>query len=1235
MDLSLLPSSVSEYKQRTGACFTVRSASSPSYSLTCRTGLREPRATSEEENIKKVREREINRIEEQKPFFKQLQTGSNGTNKENHKVTGYQVRNGNHTSLSGQCERMELSDEKTSCQLKNDTVDKTIMESNSDRSVNSNAVPGSWGRTEWRRHNLPSRSRSLDCRGRSNSSDRATKADMLILPSKRGGVISKHDEGLQKIRTGDKDEGTESRLTSTLKAYSIGDRNNVVGERSPVDEQLQGYLHRHQMNQGLERSRGHSLPSRMKDKANSRLGEASASFRPKGGQSIQECIDKLYESTGLSTTEDSSRIKDPSTPVRDWSLYEGQEQATMSHYKGTNTDFLMSSPVSQWNRLPSERAPEGIFSRRFSEEEKNSPRKTFAWMSLTDPSTSVHSSGSVSSVSPHPGGSKERSSRGQWQSQNQGRYEEGGAQWGRRVLGLGTMSLDRDRSKNTVAAQIRSARTTAGISTAYAQPHTLLEEERSLSFRDPTEFRESRASGNKDKGRANRGEEKSGSDETNENLRERNSFSALKMERVKEQEKVKETDDGVKEEKRKKEIELKTSISDDVFESNTQKITLKTAERKKFPEKLPVPFTANVRNKINQFEQLTQRAQVQMPRRAFSVPTQFSTVQFGVRKSASAKAIGGLRDRWEVLKEREETGNKAEEKGIGSDKKIESERVWVRSDNVVEEEKKVQRRLNLVDEVGLRLGNSDLVKKEGGNMGGDKTFDDFGKFSRPKDILQLPLNQGIRKQNFRKFDIDETDFSKATSPEKSSMRDNTGNSTLFLLPSNSSSTSAALLHSPELSDGQKTESSGNPSPVSDNDKTPTINIASSILVHNSPLENTTATEGSENESSSVSTHEVKLPEKHSPLLSLPLTSSSLSNLPDLISPSIITPHLKEEKRGEDLDAWVAALNPKIKGWNDDNTDEDDDEGTEKDEDSSCDSDSAESSVTITSNMSQSDRKSFCVSLADLCNFAGVEYDSENDSDDWASPGRRSASLSSDISALSYVSVLPNEELDKLLEDVRGLGDSNLQDYNDVQVVVLHKEVGVGLGFSLAGGVDQNKPITIHRVFHSGVAAQQGSIREGDQVLSINGTALAGYAHWEVLRILRRAKTREMGVVVLRRAGVSSVSKWGPEADARGQTQTQLPEAGQCVCVHLEKNNRDLGFSLEGGVGSSLGNKPLSIQKIFQGGPVGKVCPGDELIEIQGVNVLGMRRLEAWTLIRTLPPGPVDVVLHRPPKHLET
>ncbi|XP_016118694.1 pro-interleukin-16-like [Sinocyclocheilus grahami] len=87
--------------------------------------------------------------------------------------------------------------------------------------------------------------------------------------------------------------------------------------------------------------------------------------------------------------------------------------------------------------------------------------------------------------------------------------------------------------------------------------------------------------------------------------------------------------------------------------------------------------------------------------------------------------------------------------------------------------------------------------------------------------------------------------------------------------------------------------------------------------------------------------------------------------------------------------------------------------------------------------------------------------------------------------------------------------------------------------------------------------------------------------------------------------------------------------GSRVRVILNKSSSDLGFSLEGGVGSSSGDKPLTVQKIFRGGPVNEVFPGDELLEVQGQSLVGMMRLEAWSHIKKLPPGPVEVLLHRP------
>uniref|UniRef100_A0A3Q3LDR3 Uncharacterized LOC109990008 n=1 Tax=Labrus bergylta TaxID=56723 RepID=A0A3Q3LDR3_9LABR len=529
-----------------------------------------------------------------------------------------------------------------------------------------------------------------------------------------------------------------------------------------------------------------------------------------------------------------------------------------------------------------------------------------------------------------------------------------------------------------------------------------------------------------------------------------------------------------------------------------------------------------------------------------------------------------------------------------------------------------------VDESGLGLRRKErderyLVQSEGKEADKADTSENSKKYARLKSSLEIPINKGDQRQR-NNFYIDESDFSKLSSPEEASDRP----------------TSLPLFNSSDTPDGlPKILSSIVTSPVSDEDRTPT-----NTPNHSPLLSPTTQTENStpiaENERLSDLVQESKTPEADALHLHHHLGSSSHSNHPGLVSSDSNETFPKGKKQVLDLDAWVAGLSPTIKVWNDDEDDfEDDDESTQKDEDSNYDSDSGESSVTITSNMSQSDRRSFCVSLSDLCNFAGVDYESENDSDEWQSVGRRTASLSSDMSAFSYVSVMPADELDKLLEDVRSLGDSTLQDYNDVQVVVLHKDVGVGLGFSLAGGIDQNKPVTVHKVFHLGVAAKEGSICEGDQVLSINGTALSSYAHWEALRVLRRAKTRDLGVVVLRKGGMSNVSKEGAQTKSQEPTATQTTETGQLMCVRLEKNNRDLGFSLEGGVGSSQVDRPLTVQKIFQGGPVDKVCPGDEVVEIEGVSMGGMRRLEVWTLIRRLPPGPVDVVLRRPLKHLET
>lgn len=85
---------------------------------------------------------------------------------------------------------------------------------------------------------------------------------------------------------------------------------------------------------------------------------------------------------------------------------------------------------------------------------------------------------------------------------------------------------------------------------------------------------------------------------------------------------------------------------------------------------------------------------------------------------------------------------------------------------------------------------------------------------------------------------------------------------------------------------------------------------------------------------------------------------------------------------------------------------------------------------------------------------------------------------------------------------------------------------------------------VHKVFPTGIAAQEGSIQEGDTILSINGTSLCSCAHWEALRVLRRARIRNLGVVVLRSGEVANVSKIGAETSSACPKQTQVTDKGQ-------------------------------------------------------------------------------------------
>ncbi|OCT86884.1 hypothetical protein XELAEV_18020573mg [Xenopus laevis] len=274
---------------------------------------------------------------------------------------------------------------------------------------------------------------------------------------------------------------------------------------------------------------------------------------------------------------------------------------------------------------------------------------------------------------------------------------------------------------------------------------------------------------------------------------------------------------------------------------------------------------------------------------------------------------------------------------------------------------------------------------------------------------------------------------------------------------------------------------------------------------------------------------------------------------------------------------------------------------------------------------------FSVNLSELREYGAGQPEKEKEED----VREQSLALHSVPAGQSVISLLPREELTALIEEVKGLDEETLKQFDDIHVVVLHKEEDTGLGFSLAGGLDlENKTITVHRVFPTGLTAQEGTIQKGDKVLSINGKSLKEVTHNDALAILRQARDNRQAVIVIKKGNdgeqpaESLDSAFSALTD--DSTATNSDDTGDIVVVTLEKSLAGLGFSLDGGKGSVQGDRPVIINRIFKGVSEknNAVQSGDELLQLGNISLQGLTRFEAWNAIKTLPSGLVQAVIRR-------
>ncbi|XP_054544223.1 PDZ domain-containing protein 2 isoform X2 [Talpa occidentalis] len=216
---------------------------------------------------------------------------------------------------------------------------------------------------------------------------------------------------------------------------------------------------------------------------------------------------------------------------------------------------------------------------------------------------------------------------------------------------------------------------------------------------------------------------------------------------------------------------------------------------------------------------------------------------------------------------------------------------------------------------------------------------------------------------------------------------------------------------------------------------------------------------------------------------------------------------------------------------------------------------------------------------------------------------------------------------------------------DICFIVLNKKEGSSLGFSVAGGTDvEPKPIVVHRVFSQGAASQEGTVNRGNVLLSVNGTSLAGLAHGDVLKVLHQAQLYKDVLVVIKKGNGQArpiprqePSTTNMKSSLSRKTIPLEPATGRSVaahdalCVEVLKTSAGLGLSLDGGKSSMSGDGPLFIKRVYKGGAAeqaGTIEAGDEILAINGKPLVGLLHFDAWNIMKSVPEGPVQLVIRK-------
>ncbi|XP_012662504.1 PDZ domain-containing protein 2 [Otolemur garnettii] len=205
----------------------------------------------------------------------------------------------------------------------------------------------------------------------------------------------------------------------------------------------------------------------------------------------------------------------------------------------------------------------------------------------------------------------------------------------------------------------------------------------------------------------------------------------------------------------------------------------------------------------------------------------------------------------------------------------------------------------------------------------------------------------------------------------------------------------------------------------------------------------------------------------------------------------------------------------------------------------------------------------------------------------------------------------------------------------ISIIGLYKEKGKGLGFSIAGGRDcirGQMGIFVKTIFPNGSAAEDGRLKEGDEILDVNGIPIKGLTFQEAIHTFKQIRS---GLFVL-----------------TVRTKLLSPSLTPCSTpTHMSRSSSpnfnisrgpSLGGSEEPRVGLGIGACCLALENSPPGIYIHSLAPGsvakmesnlsrgDQILEVNSINVRHAALSKVHAILSKCPPGPVRLVIGRHP-----